>query len=41
MASISTDKLGNKTMQFTGLNDKRKTLRLGKARQRSVDTIKN
>ena len=27
-------------MQFTGLDGKRKTLRLGKARQRTVDTIK-
>src|SRR4051794_34387606 len=40
MASISTDKSGNKTMQFTGLDGKRKTVRLGKARQRSIDTIK-
>lgn len=40
MASISTDKLGNKTMQFTGLDGKRKTVRLGKARQRTIDTIK-
>jgi integrase len=40
MASISTDKAGNKTMQFTGLDGKRKTVRLGKARARTVDTIK-
>jgi integrase len=40
MASVSTDKSGNKTMQFTGLDGKRKTLRLGKARQRTVDLIK-
>src|SRR3954471_2845892 len=40
MASISTDKAGNKTMQFTGLDGNRKTVRLGKARQRSIDTIK-
>src|SRR4051794_22377457 len=40
MASISTDKSGNKTMQFTGLDGKRKTVRLGKARERTVTTIK-
>jgi hypothetical protein len=40
MASISTDQSGSKTMQFTGLDGKRKTVRLGKARQRTVDTIK-
>ena len=40
MASISTDKSGNKTMQFTGLDGKRTTLRLGKAKARTVDTVK-
>jgi integrase len=40
MASISTDKQGNKTIQFKGLDGKRKSIRLGKARQRTVDTVK-
>jgi hypothetical protein len=40
MASVSTDAKGNKTMQFTGLDGKRKTLRVGKARERTVNTVK-
>ncbi len=41
MASVSKNKeTGDVTMQFTGLDGKRKTLRLGKARQRTVDKVK-
>src|SRR5262245_27165702 len=40
MASVYSDKQGNKTIQFKGLDGKRKSIRLGKARQRTVDTVK-
>src|SRR5262245_4412078 len=40
MASVYTDKQGNKTIQFMGLDAKRKSIRLGKARQRTADTLK-
>lgn len=42
MASVSKNKqTGDVTIQFKGLDGKRKTVRLGKPRQRTIDTFKS
>jgi integrase len=40
MASISTDKAGNRTVQFVGADRKRRSVRLGKMLMKDVQTIR-
>lgn len=39
MASISTETNGRRRVQFTGLDGKRRTLRLGKANKRDTEQV--
>ena len=40
MASISTDKSGNRTVQFVGCDEKRRSIRLGKVTMRAAEQVK-
>lgn len=40
VASISKDASGNRTIQFVGKDQKRRSVRLGKCRQRQSETVK-
>ena len=40
MASISTDRNGNRTLQFTGADKKRRSIRLGKINRKMAESIK-